>query len=161
MRKRARSPVIGVVGASTATPEELELAREVGRLIAKAGATLVCGGLGGVMEAASRGAFEEGGFTIGILPGNSRDDANPYIKVAVATGMGEARNVIIVKSCVCLIAIGGGYGTLSEIATGMRLGVPVVGLLTWEVKGRDPDVVVRAGSARDAVERALEIAGQK
>lgn len=152
---------IGVIGASKAAPEEREIAREVGRRIARAGAILVCGGLGGVMEAAAQGAFEEGGITVGILPGNSRGDANPFIRVAISTGMGEARNVIIVKSCDCLVAVGGGYGTLSEIATGMRLGVGVVGLLTWEVVGRDPDLVVRAVTAEEAVGRALAIARER
>jgi uncharacterized protein (TIGR00725 family) len=157
-RLEVKNVNIGVIGASKATKEELALAVEVGRLIARSGATLVCGGLGGVMEAAARGAAEEGGIAVGILPGNSLEDANRYLRVAIATGMGEARNVIIVKSCASLVAIGGGYGTLSEIATAMRLGVPVIGLLTWRVAGRDPDLVVRAVTAEEAVDKAVEIA---
>jgi hypothetical protein len=157
-RAGVRNINIGVIGPSLAAPEEVTLARQVGRLIARAGATLVCGGLGGVMEAAAMGASEEGGITVGILPGSSREDANPYLRVTIATGMGEARNVIIVKSCASLVAIGGGYGTLSEIATAMRLGVPVVGILTWQVQGRDPDLVMRAATAEEAVAKAVEIA---
>ncbi|MFQ6091629.1 MAG: TIGR00725 family protein [Candidatus Glassbacteria bacterium] len=161
MRGAERRVTIGVIGASQATPSDMELAVEVGRLIARSGATLVCGGLGGVMEGCAKGAREEGGLTVGILPGTSTRDANEYIMVPIATGMGEARNVIIVRSSDCLIAIGGGYGTLSEIATAMRLGVDVIGLGTWRVQGVEPDIVRRVGTAGEAVEKAIEIARAK
>lgn len=156
---RTPGAVIAVIGSSRPTEKERGLAREVGRLVARAGATLVCGGLGGVMEEACRGASEEGGLTVGILPGNDRRDANPHVRVAIATGMGEARNIIIVKSADCCIAVGGGYGTLSEIALALRTGTPVVGLETWRMEGREPDTVVRAENAGEAVEWALGRSG--
>jgi len=161
MKKTDRKITIGVIGASRATPSDMALAVEVGRLIARSGATLVCGGLGGVMEGAARGAVGEGGLTVGILPGNDAGEANEFIKVPIATGMGEARNVIIVKSSDSIIAIGGGYGTLSEIATAMRLGVEVVGLQTWKVHGNDPDVVTRTDDAEEAVDTALKFAAKQ
>jgi hypothetical protein len=142
--------IIAVIGAGCADKELLTIAEEVGRLIALNGAVLVCGGLGGVMEAASRGANTEGGITIGILPGLEKSAANPYIKVPVATGLGEIRNAIIVRSADVLIAIGGEYGTLSEIAFGLKTGKTVIGIGTWDIKG-----IIKARSAEDAVNRAL------
>jgi len=117
---------IAVVGAGTAGPELASLAEEVGKLLAERGATLVCGGLGGVMEAAARGAREAGGTTIGILPGESRTDANPWIEHAVATGIGHARNLAVAASAEAVIAVGGEWGTASEIALARKLGRPVV-----------------------------------
>jgi uncharacterized protein (TIGR00725 family) len=114
------------------------MAETVGRLVARSGAALVCGGLGGVMEAACRGARAEGGTTIGILPGLDRSAANPYVEVAIATGLGEARNALVVRAADCLIAVGGAYGTLSEIALALKAGKRVVGLKTWEIKGITP-----------------------
>jgi uncharacterized protein (TIGR00725 family) len=114
------------------------MAETVGRLVARSGAALVCGGLGGVMEAACRGARAEGGTTIGILPGLDRSAANPYVEVAIATGLGEARNALVVRAADCLIAVGGAYGTLSEIALALKTGKRVVGLKTWEIKGITP-----------------------
>jgi uncharacterized protein (TIGR00725 family) len=111
---------------------------------------LVCGGLGGVMEAACKGAKESGGTTVGILPGLDRADANPYVEVAVATGLGEARNALVVRAADALIAIGGGYGTLSEVALALRAGKRVVGLGTWDVEGVEP-----AGSPEAAVATVL------
>ena len=142
--------IIGVIGAGSADKELLTIAEEVGRLIALNGAVLVCGGLGGVMEAAARGANTEGGITIGILPGLEKSAANPYINVPVATGLGEIRNTIIVRSADVLIAIGGEYGTLSEIAFGLKTGKTVIGIGTWDIKG-----IIRARSPEDAVTRAL------
>jgi hypothetical protein len=124
MRRR----LIAVVGGSTCTSEEEDWAAAVGRLVAEQGAVLVCGGLGGVMAAAARGAREAGGLTIGILPGSDPADANPSIEVPLATGMGEMRNALIVRVADALIAIGGGWGTLSEIALAQRIETPVVGL---------------------------------
>ena len=123
--------IIGVIGAGECDKTTYELAREVGKEIAHCGCILVCGGLGGVMEAAAKGAKEAGGFTIGILPGFNPLDANPYIDVPIVTGLGEARNVIIVRTAKVLIAISGGYGTLSEIAFALKMNRPVIGLNTW------------------------------
>jgi len=142
--------IVAVIGAGSADKELLTLAEEVGRLIALNGALLVCGGLGGVMEAAARGANTEGGITIGILPGLEKSAANPYINVPVASGLGEIRNAIIVRSSDVLIAIGGGYGTLSEIAFGLKTGKTVIGIGTWDIKG-----IIKARGAEDAVNRAL------
>lgn len=120
--------LIAVVGGSTCSSEQAEWAAAVGRLLAERGAVLLCGGLGGVMEAAARGAKQAGGLTVGILPGSDADDANPYIDVPLATGMGEMRNALIVRAAHAVIAIGGGWGTLSEIALAQRIETPVVGL---------------------------------
>jgi len=147
--------LVGVIGAGEAGPEILAAAEEVGSLLARAGCVVVCGGLGGVMNAAARGAKRAGGLTVGILPGPSRADANPYIDVPVATNIGHARNVVIAHTCDSLIAVGGRYGTLSEIALGLALGKRVVGLKTWEV---DP-AVLRAEDAQSAVKLALAEAG--
>jgi uncharacterized protein (TIGR00725 family) len=121
-------PLIAVVGGGTCTSEEAAWATGVGGLLAKSGAVLICGGLGGVMEAAARGAKEAGGLTIGILPGSNPADANASIDVAIPTGMGEMRNALLVRAARAVIAIGGGWGTLSEIALAQRIGTPVVGL---------------------------------
>ncbi len=149
---------IGVVGSGASSPQEAALAREVGSEIARAGALLVCGGLGGVMEAACRGAKSAGGTTVAILPGASRRDANPYVDVALATGMGEMRNALLVRACDALVAVAGEFGTLSEIAFALKTGVPVVGMATWEMsrEGRVSDAVERVDSAREAVETAMK-----
>jgi uncharacterized protein (TIGR00725 family) len=139
-----------VVGAGDARGDELGLAEEVGRLLGARNAVVVCGGLGGVMEAACRGARESGGSTLGILPGLERADANPYVEVAVPTGLGEARNALVVRAADALIAIAGGYGTLSEVALALKTGKPVVGLASFELDG-----MVQAGSPAEAVEAAL------
>jgi len=123
--------IIGVIGAGNASSRGLEHAYQVGRLIAKKGAVLVCGGLGGVMEAASRGCVEAGGEVLGILPGSSPGAANPYVTLPIVTAMGHARNVIIAQTASALVAIEGEYGTLSEIAIGLKLGKPVVQLDSW------------------------------
>jgi uncharacterized protein (TIGR00725 family) len=140
--------------------EELEAAEEVGRLVAAGGAILVCGGLGGVMEAACRGARSAGGLTLGILPGRDRREANRYVEVAVATGLGEARNALVVRSADAVVAVGGAYGTLSEIALALKGGTPVVGLGTWELaRGGVADTgVIRADSAAEAARTALDLA---
>jgi len=126
---------VAVIGASESTAAQATLAEEVGRRIAEAGWVLYTGGLGGVMEAASRGARAAGGRVIGILPGNAVHDANPYVEIPIVTGMGHARNVILVQSVDGLVAIGGGPGTLSEIAVALKVGRPVVGLGSWEIPG--------------------------
>jgi uncharacterized protein (TIGR00725 family) len=122
----------------------------VGRLLAERGATVVCGGLGGTMEAACRGARAAGGTTLGLLPGADRSEANPFVTVAVPTGLGEARNALVVRAADAVIALGGGYGTLSEIALALKAGKRVVGIGTWEIEG-----VVAAEDAEAAVAAAL------
>ncbi len=139
---------IGVIGSSASDPRCEALAYEVGRLIAAKGWILICGGLGGVMEAACRGALERGGLTVGIIPSDG-EDANPYVKIPVITGMGYARNFIIVKSSQALIAIGGEYGTLSEIAIALKLKKPVIGLETWDIKG-----ILKASTPEEAIQFA-------
>jgi len=124
-----------VIGASECTAAQATLAEEVGRRIAEAGWALYTGGLGGVMEAASRGARAAGGRVVGVLPGAAARDANPYVEIPIATGMGHARNVILVQSVDGVVAIGGGAGTLSEIAIALKVGRPVVGLGSWEIPG--------------------------
>ena len=148
IRKRTR---IAVIGGSRAGRQAVENAFEVGRLIARSGAVVVCGGLGGVMEAACRGAREEGGLVIGILPGGSPADANPWVDIPIATGLGYTRNALVVMNADAVIAVDGEYGTLSEIAYGKIHGKKVVGLGTWDVKG-----IVAATTPEEAVRTALE-----
>jgi uncharacterized protein (TIGR00725 family) len=125
---------VGVIGGRRCSAEIGQLAFEVGRLIAAEGWTLVCGGMGGVMEQACRGACSNNGLTLGILPGDSRSAGNPYLRCSVVTGLGEARNVLVVKSSQAIIAISGSYGTLSEIALANAAGIPVVGLRSWKLE---------------------------
>jgi len=148
MKKR---PVIAVIGGRKEGRALLKEAEESGRLIAERGAILVSGGLNGVMEAASKGAKSAGGLTIGILPQDHKKEANKYIDVAVATGLGIGRNVIIARAADALIAIGGEYGTLSEIAFALQLAKPVIGIRTWDIRG-----VVAASDAKDAVAKVFE-----
>lgn len=152
---------VAVCGPAEATEEEAAWAAEVGRRLAEAGAVVVCGGLGGVMDAAARGAREAGGTAIGILPGEGRGGASPNLAAAIPTGMGEARNALVVRAADAVIAISGEFGTLSEIALALKMGKPVVGLGTWELarRGRPVDAVVRAATPQEAVALALEAAG--
>jgi len=140
---------VAVVGPGEATAEQIEHAEAVGGGLAAAGAVLVCGGLGGIMEAACRGAAEQGGATVGLLPGSDRSAANEWVSIAIPTGLGELRNGLIVRTADVVIAVGGGHGTLSEVALALKTRVPVVGLGTWEIDG-----VLRVGSPEEAVERA-------
>jgi len=142
--------IVGVIGASRCGKEIYNAAEEVGRLLARNDVLLITGGLTGVMEAASKGAYLEGGLTVGILPGYDKKDANPYVLVPLATGMGEARNALIARACDTLIAIGGEYGTLSEIALGLKMGKKVIGLLTWDIPG-----IIKVKTPQDAVNEAL------
>jgi uncharacterized protein (TIGR00725 family) len=153
---------IGVIGGSEAPPKVAGLAEEVGREIARRGAVLVCGGLGGVMEAACRGAAAEGGLTVGILPGNDRRAANPFVRIPVVTGLGTARNVAVVRSSQVVIAIDGGYGTLSEIGHALQSGIPVIGLDTWSLGtgGRVDTGIVTAENPADAVDIAMSLIGR-
>ena len=151
---------IAVIGGGQCSSREAKLAEKVGRELAKQGATLVCGGLGGIMAAACRGAQSEGGLTIGILPGESQQAANPYVQIPIVTGIGYARNVAVVKSAQAVIAIGGNYGTLSEIAHALQSDIPVIGLNTWTLsKNSQPDEsIIRAKNPTEAVNKALELA---
>lgn len=142
---------VGVIGAGECDADLERVAEETGRRIAEAGAVLVCGGLGGVMEAVCRGAKVAGGLTVGILPGIDRRAANRYVDIAVASGIGEARNLAIVRTADVVVAVGGSYGTLSEIGFALKMGRRVVGLKTWDICG-----VVRVDTPAAAVRAALE-----
>jgi uncharacterized protein (TIGR00725 family) len=148
-------PYIAVSGPGAASEESEALAVATGRLIAEAGAVLVCGGLGGAMEAACRGAKAAGGITIGILPGLRRAEANRFVDISIPTGMGEMRNALIVRAADVVIAIAGEFGTLSEIALALKTGTPVVGLRTWELNRSE---IVGAETPEDAVAQALALA---
>ncbi|MFC1957296.1 TIGR00725 family protein [Chloroflexota bacterium] len=154
-----RKKIIAVIGGGQPTPEEARLAEEVGREIARQGTILVCGGLGGVMEAACRGASSEGGVTIGILPGDRPEAANPYVQIPIATGIGYARNISVVKSSQAVIAIGGSYGTLSEIAHARQGDIPVIGLNTWTISrnGQQDNSIIPAENPTEAVNKALSL----
>lgn len=147
----APSWYVGVVGPGRASEDERAVAYDVGRLLAGVPAVVVTGGLGGVMEAASRGASAAGGVTLGLLPGTTRAGANPYLTVSVPTGMGEMRNALLVRCSTALIAVGASWGTLSEIALARRAGVPVFGIGTWEL---GPEGPVPVASPVEAVQRA-------
>jgi len=145
--------IIAVIGGGTCTPAEATAAEQTGRLLAQHGAIVVCGGLGGVMEAAAKGAKANGGTTVGILPGANPAAANAYIDIPLATGLGEMRNFLIVRTAHALIAIGGGVGTLSELALAQRIGKPVVGL---HDSFRNAVDIPRVESAAEAVQWALD-----
>lgn len=144
--------IIGVIGGGAAGEDILLMAEETGRLIAGHGYTLICGGMSGVMEAAAKGAKEAGGTTIGILPHTDRHEANPYIDIPIATGFGEGRNLVIIRTADILIAIDGEFGTLSEIAFALKMKKSVIGLHTWDIPG-----VIKAVTPIEAVEIAVEI----
>lgn len=153
--------IIAVVGGDSAPEEALPAAESVGRALAERGHTLICGGRGGVMEAACRGAREAGGHTIGVLPGAARGDANAYVEFPIVTNMGFARNTVIVLTADAVIAVDGSYGTLSEIALALGHGKPVVGLDTWHISkpgGREDERIMRASDPVDAVEQAIAAA---
>jgi uncharacterized protein (TIGR00725 family) len=152
---------IAVIGSDRSCADETAaLARAVGQEIGRQGAVLVCGGRGGVMEAACQGAKAQQGITVGILPGPDRREANPYVDIPIATGLGEARNAIVVRSADAVIAVSGGYGTLSEIGLALKMGRPVIGLGTWELsqRGRPSSAIIQAADAAQAVELALGLA---
>lgn len=148
---------VAVIGSAACRPPVAEAAEAVGREIAQRGHVLVCGGRGGVMEAACRGAKAAGGLTVGILPGTDRREANPFVDVPIATGLGEARNVLVVRAADAVVAVHGEAGTLSEIGLALKMGKPVVGLGTWGISppGDGPDPVVRAATPAEAVAMAL------
>ena len=150
---------VGVIGAGDCSPDAYDIACELGRLIGENKWVLVCGGLGGVMEAACRGASSEGGITIGILPGDNRQVANPYVQIPIVTNIGYARNIAVVKSAQAVIAIDGSYGTLSEIGHALQSGIPVIGLNTWSLfkNGQQDGSIVPAQSPAEAVTKAFSL----
>lgn len=152
-----RKKCIAVIGISQCSFREQKLAKEVGKLIAKKGAILITGGLGGIMKYASKGAHKAGGLVIGVLPTSNANDANPYVDIAIVTGLGDARNVIIVSTADAIIAIGGWFGTLSEIAFALKRDKPLIGLGTWKLDEArlDNAKIIMANDAKDAVEKAF------
>lgn len=152
-----RKKIIGLIGGGVCTPDIEEAAERVGRGIAERGGILICGGLGGVMEAGCRGAKKAGGMTIGILPGTNQKDANKYVDIPIPTGVGYARNIIIVNTSDSVIAVNGKFGTLSEIAFCLQFGVPVIGLFSWEI---DPSIII-ASTPEQAVDIAFSIGRKK
>jgi uncharacterized protein (TIGR00725 family) len=150
---------IGIIGGSEVSKDTYRLAQEVGEEIARRGAVLVCGGMQGVMEAACKGASEADGLTIGILPGDNRTQANPYVKIPIVTGIGYARNVAVVRTSQAVIAVDGSYGTLTEIGYALQAGIPVIGLSTWSVTidGKTDKNIIPAKNAKDAVDKAMKL----
>ncbi len=155
--------VIAVIGDSSCPLEEAKVAEIVGEILAQRGAIVICGGLGGVMEAVCRGAKSKGGLTIGVLPGENPSMANPWVSIPIATGIGYARNMAVVKSAQAVIAIGGNYGTLSELAYALKSNIPVIGLNTWLLSrnGQEDAPIIRVNSAREAVDKAVSLAKKK
>jgi len=152
--------IIAVIGDSSCPPDEAKLAEAVGKQLAQQGAIIICGGLGGVMEAVCRGAKSKGGLTIGILPGENPNMANQWVDIPIVTGVGYARNMAVVKSAQAVIAIGGNYGTLSEIAYALKSGIPVIGLNTWSLSqnGQEDSSIIKVNSATEAVDKAVSLA---
>ena len=151
--------IIGVIGGSNAEPDILRLAEEVGAEIARKGAAVVCGGMSGVMEAVCRGARKEGGLTIGIIPSDRKSDANQFVQIPIVTGMGMGRNVMLVKTADAIIAVGGEFGTLSEIAHALNMGKVVIGLKTWKLEkahSRKIPNLVEVNTPTEAVHLALK-----
>jgi uncharacterized protein (TIGR00725 family) len=147
------SKTIAIIGARSCDAEVSVLAEQMGLLLAENGYNLICGGLGGVMEAVCKGARSKNGITIGILPGNNPGDANQYVDIPIATGIGVSRNLIIIHSAVAVIAISGGFGTLSELAFALQLEKPVIGLGTWEIS----EAVIKASDPGDAIEKLKKL----
>lgn len=159
MTPGAEPPVrVAVVGAGVASEEEVELAHALGRVLGRRGAVLICGGRTGVMEAAARGCADEGGLTVGILPGTRAEEANPWIRLPLATGLGEARNALVVRAGEAVVAVGGSWGTLSEIALARKMGIPVCLLGRPPARGLD---LPAASSPQEAAEWALERAAER
>ena len=152
--------IIAVIGSSEANEELVELATKVGYELAQNGVIMVCGGLGGVMEAVCRGAKSNKGRTIGVLPGSDPSDANMWVDNVICTGMGEARNLIIIKSSDAVIAVGGGYGTLSEMGFALKLNKPIIGLHTWRLENPNMDSLALKTShdPKEAVSDAIKLA---
>ncbi len=156
--------IVGVIGSSKAEPDVIRIAEEVGEAIAKSGAAVVCGGLSGVMEAVCKGARRCGGLTIGIIPSDQKSDANQFVQIPIVTGMGVGRNVMLVKTADVLIAVGGEFGTLSEIAHALNLGKTVIGLRTWKLEkahSRPIPNLIEVDDPKKAVDLALKAISAK
>lgn len=153
---------ISIVGEAGPTPEIAALAEEVGAELARRGVTLVCGGGRGIMEAACRGAKSQGGTTVGVLPGSDHSAANDWVDIPIPTGLGQGRNIIVARSGRAVIAVGGRYGTLSEIGHALKAGIPVIGLRTWTLSknGSIDPAINEAADAKDAVDKAVLAAGR-
>lgn len=151
---------IAVIGERQTSSPLAEVAETIGREIARRGGVLICGGMGGVMEAASRGAADAGGVVVGIIPTDAAEDANPFVTIPLPTGLGEGRNILVVRGAEAVIAIGGGYGTLSELGHALKIGVPIIGVETWEVSriGLPPAPIRRTRDPREAVTWAWQAA---
>jgi uncharacterized protein (TIGR00725 family) len=158
-----RMPMVGIIGERDASPENILRAYTVGHLLAERGFALICGGLGGVMEAACHGACDAGGLTLGILPGIDAAEANPYVQIAIVTGLNEARNLLIVRSAQALVAIGGEYGTLSEMAFALKMNKPVIALHSWQPErpGVSHPTFHTAQTPEEAIELLLGLLGCK
>ena len=159
--ERLRMRIVSVIGSATCTEKERTHAEAIGAGLAKHGIAIVCGGRGGVMEAVCRGAQLRGGLALGLLPSLDREEANPYVSLALPTGLGQARNVLVVAAGEAVIAIGGGYGTLSEIGFALKLGKPLIGLGTWEASRSDGSAagIIEVGTPEEAVSACLKILG--
>lgn len=159
MKKTSQPIVVSLIGAADCTSDQSAEAEEVGRLLAEQGVVIVCGGRGGVMEAACRGSSQANGWTIGLLPGLDAQEGNPYLKVAIPTGLGQARNALVVQAGRVVIAIGGGYGTLSEIAMALKSGRKVIGLGTWQATNPDGEdaAILQTRSPGEAVAKVLSV----
>ncbi len=158
-----KQPSIAVIGSNNPSRRETRIAREVGRELARRGTVLICGGLGGIMAAACKGARSANGITVGILPGTDPLAANPYVQIPIATGVGYARNMAVVKSARAVIAIGGGYGTLSEIAYALQSDIPVIGIDTWSLarNGHLDSTIITAADADEAVRLAIDFTTER
>jgi uncharacterized protein (TIGR00725 family) len=154
----SRQRVVSIIGGADCTEHEYEIAEEIGYLLGEAGVVVVCGGRGGVMEAVCRGAQKTGGLTIGILPGNDHNSGNPYVDIALPTGLGHNRNALVAQAGDAVIVIGGGYGTLSEIGIALKVGRDVIGINTWKVFDKFGKTIriIQATNAKTAVKIALD-----
>ena len=153
MERRRRRKIVAVIGGAEASEKHLKTAEQVGRLIAEKNAILVTGGMGGIMTAASKGAKDANGLVIGVLPTLDKASANPYVDIPIATGLSQARNFIIARTCDCAIAIDGKYGTLSEIAYCLMYNIPVIGIDTWNIDAP----IKQAKTAQQAVDLAFKV----
>ena len=151
---RQRQPIIGVIGGGRCSRDQQEKATAVGRYVAQNGGVIVCGGLGGTMEGAARGAAEAGGKVIGIIPSGDRGDANEFVDYVIPTGLGEARNLLVVRTADAIVAFPGEFGTLSEVAFALKIGKPVIAVGAWKQYER----IVQFDDPLDAAREALRLA---
>ena len=152
-----RKPVVAIIGAGKCSKKLRDMAAEAGKYVAEHGGVVVCGGMGGVMEGAARGAHEAGGVTIGVLPTTDRADANEFIQYVIPTGFGEARNAIVVRCADAVLAFPGKYGTLSEMAFALKAGKPLVSVSAWKLG----DNIEQVDDPLEAAARAFELAEER